>query len=87
MTLIDRAVKHIYIQPNRERDDIINNNVTKYWEMSLRNNNKQLLQYMKGTNYDGSQFEQLLQTSEGLKEVEKSIPTLDFRSNSEAAVS
>ena len=81
ITLIDRAVKPLYVQPNRDRKDILNNNVTRYWEMSLRNNNKELLEYMKGTKYDGAELEQLFQTTGGMKEVEKSIPTLDFRSS------
>lgn len=34
--------------------------------MSLRNNNKELKQYMKGTKYEGIELSKLLQTSKGL---------------------
>jgi len=36
---MDINIKSLYVHPNKDKNDIINNNIVHYWEMSLRNNN------------------------------------------------
>lgn len=51
--------------------------MSSYWEMSLRNNNKILQRHLHGnTRYNASQLEELLQSDEGVREVESSVPRL-----------
>ena len=46
--LMDSNIKSLYVHPNRDKTDIINNHVVHYWEMSLRNNNPILEGHIKG---------------------------------------
>ena len=75
-TLLENNVKGLYVHPNQDRMDIINNFVVNYWEMSLRNNNKILKRHIKGNKFGEVELEEMLQTDRGLKSVERSIPTL-----------
>ena len=75
-TLLENNVKGLYIHPNQDRMDIINNFVVNYWEMSLRNNNKILKRHIKGNKYGDVELEEMLQTDRGVKTVERSIPSL-----------
>ena len=50
LTLLERSRRKLQVIPNPEKDDIIKNYVTCYWEMSLRNHNPTLKQHMKGQN-------------------------------------
>ena len=76
-TLLERSKKNLVVMINPEKEEILKNYVTSYWEMSLRNNNKILKRHLQGnTRYDESQLEQLLQRDEGVKEIESSVPKL-----------
>lgn len=75
-TLLEDNVKGVYVHPNQDRMDIINNYVVNMWEMSLRNHNKILQRHIAGNKFGPVQLEELLQTDRGVKTVERSIPVL-----------
>lgn len=55
-TLLEDNVKGVYVHPNQDRADIINNYVVNMWEMSLRNHNKILQRHIKGNKFDQNQL-------------------------------
>lgn len=67
--LLQESVKEVYAMPNQDKEDILKTYVNSYWEMSLRNNSKILKRHLNGNRYDEHKLEELLQTSQGIKEV------------------
>jgi len=49
---MDNNIKSLYVHPNNDKTDIINNYIVHYWEMSLRNNNPILEGHIKGHHFD-----------------------------------
>ena len=73
---MENTIKSLYIHPNQEKTDVINNFIVHYWEMSLRNNHPILERHIKGHHFEKVEKEQLLQLREGIKKIEDSIPIL-----------
>jgi len=69
-------IKTLYAQQNTDKNDVINNYIVHYWEMSLRNNNPILERHIKGHHFDRVEKEKLLQLRDGIKKIEDSIPIL-----------
>ena len=49
-TLLDRSKKSLQVFPNPEKEDVVQNHINSYWEMSLRNNHFILKRHLKGQN-------------------------------------
>ena len=49
---MDRNVKNVYVHPNPDKIEVINDNIIPYWEMSLRNNHHILKRHIKGNKFD-----------------------------------
>jgi hypothetical protein len=73
---MENHVKSLYVQPNEDKTDVINNFIVHYWEMSLRNHNPILERHIKGNRFDKLEKEKLLQLRGGIKQIEESIPVL-----------
>lgn len=49
---MDTHVRSLYVHPNEDKVDVINNFIVHYWEMSLRNHNPILERHIKGNRFD-----------------------------------
>ena len=74
--LMDENIKPLYIHPNEDKVDTINDFIVHYWEMSLRNHHHILERHIKGHRFEKIEKEKLLQFREGTRKIESSIPTL-----------
>jgi hypothetical protein len=77
--LMENNIKSLYAQPNQPKDEVINDFIVHYWEMSLRNHHPILERHIKGHRFSKVQKEQLLQLRDGIKKVEQSIPQLPLQ--------
>lgn len=76
---MENNIKPLYVHPNQDKTDVINNFIVHYWEMSLRNNNPILERHIKGHHFEKVEKEQLLQLRDGIKKIEDSIPVLPIQ--------
>ena len=74
--LMDNNIKHLYVHPNEDKIDVINDFIVNYWEMSLRNHHPILERHIKGHRFEKVEKEKLLQFREGTRKIENSIPVL-----------
>lgn len=76
LSLMEAGDGKLRVVPNPEKDDILQQYVNSYWEMSLRNNSLALKRHLKGNRLQEGELDQMLQSQEGSKQLESSLPRL-----------
>lgn len=73
---MENNIQPLYVHPNQDKTDVINDFIVHYWEMSLRNHHPILERHIKGHHFERVEKEKLLQLREGTRKIEDSIPVL-----------
>jgi hypothetical protein len=66
-SLTFQAVPKVYTHHNPDKLQILNDCIPKYWEYSLRDNNKILKKHLRGNPFKQETAEEMMQTMNGLK--------------------
>jgi hypothetical protein len=63
------AVKDVYLHPNPNKLDLINDNIPQYWQHSLRDNCKPLYKHLRNNPFKKEVAEEMLQTLAGRRKL------------------
>lgn len=63
------AVKDVYLHPNPNKLDLINDDIPQYWQHSLRDNCKSLYKHLRNNPFKNEAAEEMLQTLAGRRKL------------------